>query len=118
MTDDGHGFATEQVHGGFLPDTAHGARVPAIHMSSGFLFDDFEQANERFVQTADGYSYTRVGNPTNTAVERRIADLEQMMRADLEGAELDRDEGWDPESLREEARRTGAPAAAGPWPGP
>ncbi len=35
MSNDGHGFATEQVHGGFLPDTAHGARVPAIHMTSG-----------------------------------------------------------------------------------
>lgn len=44
------------------------------------------------------------------AARRRIADLEQMLLADLEGAELDRDAGWDPESLREEVRRTAAPA--------
>ena len=47
MTDERPGFATEQVHGGFLPDTAHGARVPAIHMSSGFLFEDAAQARDR-----------------------------------------------------------------------
>jgi voltage-gated potassium channel Kch len=47
-----------------------------------------------------------------SVARRRIADLEQMLLSDLEGAELDRDAGWDPESLREEARRTGAPTPA------
>ena len=77
MTDERPGFATEQVHGGFLPDTAHGARVPAIHMSSGFLFEDAAQARDRFAGTDDGYTYTRLGNPTNADVERRIALLER-----------------------------------------
>jgi O-acetylhomoserine (thiol)-lyase len=70
------GFATRQIHAGAELDDAHRPRATPIYLSAGFVFDDFEQANERFVQTADGYSYTRVGNPTNTAVERRIADLE------------------------------------------
>jgi CPA2 family monovalent cation:H+ antiporter-2 len=48
-----------------------------------------------------------------SVARRRIADLEQMMLADLEGVELDRDAGWDPETLREEARR-GAPPAPAP----
>lgn len=82
MTDE-PGFATEQVHGGFQPDTAHGARVPAIHMSSGFLFDDFEQARDRFAGTDDGYTYTRLGNPTNADVERRVALLERGAEAIL-----------------------------------
>lgn len=86
MSDDGHGFATEQVHGGFLPDTAHGARVPAIHMTSGFLFDDFDQARERFAGTDDGYTYTRLGNPTNADVERRVALLERSAEAILVGS--------------------------------
>ncbi|TCK61331.1 PLP-dependent transferase [Curtobacterium sp. PhB136] len=77
MSNDDHGFATEQVHGGFVPDAGHGARVPAIHMSSGFLFDDFDQARDRFAGTDDGYTYTRLGNPTNGDVERRIALLER-----------------------------------------
>ncbi|MFJ6170219.1 O-acetylhomoserine aminocarboxypropyltransferase/cysteine synthase family protein [Curtobacterium sp. NPDC092190] len=86
MSNDGHGFATEQVHGGFLPDTAHGARVPAIHMTSGFLFDDFEQARERFAGADDGYTYTRLGNPTNADVERRVALLERSAEAILVGS--------------------------------
>ncbi|WP_144765464.1 O-acetylhomoserine aminocarboxypropyltransferase/cysteine synthase family protein [Curtobacterium sp. 9128] len=83
MATDDHGFATEQVHGGFVPDTAHGARVPAVHMSSGFLFDDFDQARDRFAGTDDGYTYTRLGNPTNADVERRIALLERGLEAIL-----------------------------------
>lgn len=73
---DARGFATRQIHAGTEPDASHGARATPIYLTAGFVFDDFEQANERFAQSGDGYSYTRVGNPTNTAVERRIADLE------------------------------------------
>jgi monovalent cation:proton antiporter-2 (CPA2) family protein len=45
---------------------------------------------------------------------RRIEDLERMLLADLEAPDLDRDAGWDPESLREElgeGRGAGAPSA-------
>jgi O-acetylhomoserine (thiol)-lyase len=86
MATDDHGFATEQVHGGFVPDPAHGARVPAIHMSSGFVFDDFDQARDRFAGTDDGYTYTRLGNPTNADVERRVALLERGVDAILVGS--------------------------------
>ncbi|WP_228517111.1 O-acetylhomoserine aminocarboxypropyltransferase/cysteine synthase family protein [Curtobacterium sp. VKM Ac-1376] len=86
MTTDDHGFATEQVHGGVVPDAAHGARVPAIHMSSGFVFDDFDQARDRFAGTDDGYTYTRLGNPTNADVERRVALLERGVEAILVGS--------------------------------
>jgi O-acetylhomoserine (thiol)-lyase len=75
-TEEPFGFTTEQVHGGTIPDAGHGARINPIHMSSGFLFDDFDQARERFAGTDEGYTYTRLGNPTNAAVERRIALLE------------------------------------------
>ncbi|QZQ54181.1 PLP-dependent transferase [Curtobacterium sp. TC1] len=83
MANDDHGFSTEQVHGGFVPDAGHGARIPAIHMSSGFLFDDFDQARDRFAGTEDGYTYTRLGNPTNADVERRVALLERGVEAIL-----------------------------------
>ncbi|MBT1623814.1 PLP-dependent transferase [Curtobacterium flaccumfaciens pv. oortii] len=86
MANDDHGFSTEQVHGGFVPDAGHGARIPAIHMSSGFLFDDFEQARDRFAGTEDGYTYTRLGNPTNADVERRVALLERGVEAILVGS--------------------------------
>jgi glutathione-regulated potassium-efflux system ancillary protein KefG len=46
---------------------------------------------------------------------RRIEELEQMLKADLSAPPLDRDAGWDAESLREEARArasTGAPGSS------
>ncbi|MET0860675.1 MAG: O-acetylhomoserine aminocarboxypropyltransferase/cysteine synthase family protein [Microbacterium sp.] len=70
------GFATRQIHAGAELGDQHHARATPIYLTAGFVFDDFEQANDRFAQPDDGYSYTRVGNPTNAAVERRIADLE------------------------------------------
>ncbi|TQK17627.1 O-acetylhomoserine (thiol)-lyase [Microbacterium sp. SLBN-154] len=76
MPVDGLGFATRQIHAGAEPDTSHGARATPIYLTAGFVFDDFDQANERFAQADDGYSYSRAGNPTSAAVERRIADLE------------------------------------------
>ncbi|WP_258370195.1 MULTISPECIES: O-acetylhomoserine aminocarboxypropyltransferase/cysteine synthase family protein [unclassified Curtobacterium] len=82
----GFGFSTEQVHGGVVPDSAHGARITPIHMSSGFLFDDFGQARDRFAGDDAGYTYTRLGNPTNASLERRVAVLERGVEAILVGS--------------------------------
>ncbi len=57
-------------------DGPHAPRATPIYLTAGFVFDDFDQAHGRFAGTESGFSYTRVGNPTNAAVERRIADLE------------------------------------------
>jgi O-acetylhomoserine (thiol)-lyase len=80
------GFTTEQVHGGFVPDAGYGARIAPIHMSSGFLFEDFDQARDRFAGTDEGYTYTRLGNPTSAAVERRVALLEHGVESILVGS--------------------------------
>ncbi|MFG6493383.1 O-acetylhomoserine aminocarboxypropyltransferase/cysteine synthase family protein [Microbacterium sp. P03] len=80
------GFATRQIHAGAERDDLHRPRATPIYLTAGFVFDDFEQANERFSPSGDGYSYTRVGNPTNAAVERRIADLEGAAGALLVGS--------------------------------
>jgi O-acetylhomoserine (thiol)-lyase len=50
-------------------------RATPIYLTAGFVLDDFDQAADLFT-TGDGFSYTRVGNPTSEAVERRVADLE------------------------------------------
>ena len=71
------GFATRQVHGGELADGAFGARITPIYLSAGFRFDDFDQARDRFAGDEAGYVYTRAGNPTNAALERKLADLER-----------------------------------------
>src|SRR6187402_2910675 len=81
-----HGFATAQIHAGQDRGAAHGARVVPIQLASGFAFDDFEQARQRFSGEDDGYSYTRMGNPTATAVERKLAALEGGREALLVGS--------------------------------
>jgi len=51
------------------------------------------------------------GNDTAyiSLARQRIEELERMLQADRAAPPLDRDAGWDPESLREEARGTAAP---------
>lgn len=73
------GFTTRQIHGGAASGDAlsgHGDRVGPIHLSAGFVFDDADQAADRFSGDEPGYVYTRVGNPTLDDVERRLAQLE------------------------------------------
>lgn len=79
-------FATEQVHAGEQTEAGFGARIPPIYLTAGFLFDDFEQARARFAGEDDGYTYSRVGNPTSAALERRLAHLERGDEAILVGS--------------------------------
>lgn len=74
--DDAWDFATRQVHAGVVSEGDHRPRAAPIYLTAGFVFDDFEQASDRFAGADDGYAYTRVSNPTHAALERRIADLE------------------------------------------
>ncbi|GAA0321715.1 O-acetylhomoserine aminocarboxypropyltransferase/cysteine synthase family protein [Kineococcus aurantiacus] len=76
MTHAPYGFTTQQVHAGAEPDPVTGSRVTPVHLTAGFVFDDFEHARARFAGEDDGYVYTRMGNPTTAAVERRLAVLE------------------------------------------
>lgn len=69
-------FATRQLHAGARGFDAHGARATPIYLTAGFEFDDIDEGAARFADPDTGFSYTRVGNPTAAAAERRIADLE------------------------------------------
>lgn len=69
-------FSTAQVHAGEARDAAHGARVTPIYLTAGFEFDSFAQAEDRFGGEEAGYTYSRSGNPTTAALERRVAALE------------------------------------------
>ena len=71
------GFATEQVHAGEHADAAFGARITPSYLSAGFRFGDFAQARDRFSGEDDGFVYTRAGNPSNAALERRLAAIER-----------------------------------------
>ena len=69
------GFATRQLHAGERPDSGITPRVAPIYLTAGFVLEDFDQATDLF-STGDGYSYTRVANPTTDTVERKVAELE------------------------------------------
>ncbi|MGL5117270.1 MAG: O-acetylhomoserine aminocarboxypropyltransferase/cysteine synthase family protein [Beijerinckiaceae bacterium] len=69
-------FPTLCVHAGAAPDPATGARVQPIYHTNGFVFDDLDHGNDLFALDRVGYAYSRSGNPTVAAFERRIAALE------------------------------------------
>ena len=83
------GFATQQLHGDARASAPIDApitpRALPIYLTAGFVLEDFDQAVELF-SSGDGYSYTRVANPTNEAVERRVAALEGGAEALLVGS--------------------------------
>lgn len=80
------GFTTRQLHAGDEPHGPHSPRATPIYLTAGFAFDSFDDGRARFTGDSDGFSYTRVGNPTNAAAERRIADLESGAGALLVGS--------------------------------
>lgn len=49
---------------------------PALHLSSSFRFTDAQQAADIFCEKVQGFSYSRFGNPTVAAFEKRLAALE------------------------------------------
>ncbi|RPJ83990.1 MAG: PLP-dependent transferase [Acidobacteria bacterium] len=69
------GFRTKLVHGGHFEDQFGSATVP-IYQTSTFAFHDAQNGADRFAGVADGYIYTRIGNPTIAALESQVAELE------------------------------------------
>lgn len=69
------GFATRQIHAGSIKN-AYGALATPIYQTSTFVFDDAAQGGRRFAGDETGYIYTRLGNPTTTVLEEKVADLE------------------------------------------
>jgi O-acetylhomoserine/O-acetylserine sulfhydrylase-like pyridoxal-dependent enzyme len=70
------GFATRAVHAGAEADPATGARATPIYQTNGFVFDDLGHGSDIFALKQAGYAYSRGSNPTNAALERRVASLE------------------------------------------
>ncbi len=71
------GFATRAIHHGYDPFEHQGALNPPVFLTSTYAFDSVATGAARFAGTAEGYIYSRVGNPTVTVLEKRLADLEE-----------------------------------------
>ncbi len=76
MTDHEWGFRTRALHAGGQPDSATGARAVPIYQSSSFVFEDTDDAADLFALQKFGLIYSRIGNPTTSAFEERMASLE------------------------------------------
>ena len=70
------GFATLSVHAGAAPDPSTGARVTPIYQTTSYVFNDVDHAASLFGLEAFGNIYTRIGGPTQSVLEQRIAALE------------------------------------------
>ena len=70
------GLGTKAIHAGNVKDTQYGALTTPIYQTSTFVFDSCEQGGRRFAGQEGGYIYTRLGNPTVSVLENKVAALE------------------------------------------
>lgn len=69
-------FETACIHAGQHPDELFGGVNVPIYQSSTFAFANAEVGAARFSGQDNGYKYTRLGNPTTSALEECVAELE------------------------------------------
>lgn len=69
-------FATLAVRAGSDPDPASGAHATPIYQTSTFLLGSVERGARLFAGEEHGGIYSRIGNPTVAAAERKLAALE------------------------------------------
>lgn len=70
------GFDTLQIHAGANPDPATGARQIPIYQTTAYVFRDAEHAANLFNLAEVGNIYSRLTNPTVSALAERITHLE------------------------------------------
>ncbi|PAV31451.1 methionine gamma-lyase [Virgibacillus profundi] len=69
-------FETSVIHEGYDSKEMLGSLTPPLFQTSTYTFDTAEQGERRFAGEEDGYIYSRLGNPTVSVLEERIAALE------------------------------------------
>ncbi|UCH46660.1 MAG: O-acetylhomoserine aminocarboxypropyltransferase [Betaproteobacteria bacterium] len=67
---------TLSLHAGQQPDSEFGARAQPIYFTTSYVFPDTDHAASLFNMERAGHVYSRISNPTNAALEERIAALE------------------------------------------
>ena len=67
--------ATRLVHGG-IQRSQFGETAEALYLTSGYVYDDAEQAEATFTGSIDHYQYSRFANPTISMLEERLCLIE------------------------------------------
>jgi len=76
MSEQEWSFETLQIHAGQVPDPTTGARALPLYQTTAYQFRDTQHAANLFGLAEMGNIYTRIMNPTQDAVEQRLAALE------------------------------------------
>lgn len=71
-----NGFATRAIHGARKHGNTKGPLTTPIYQTATFSFESAEQGGRIFSAEEEGYLYSRVGNPTTSELEERLALLE------------------------------------------
>src|SRR6201996_5151299 len=71
------GFTTTLLHSDRLGKPEHGAMHKPIHTSAAFGYDDVQDLVDVFQNKAKGYAYSRQGNPTVSALEQKVTQMEK-----------------------------------------
>lgn len=67
---------TIAVHGGYSPDPTTKAAAVPIYQTVSYAFDDTQHGADLFDLKVAGNIYTRIMNPTQDVLEKRVAELE------------------------------------------
>jgi O-acetylhomoserine (thiol)-lyase len=67
---------TIAIHGGYEVDPTTKAVAVPIYQTVAYEFDSAEHGAALFNLETEGFRYTRISNPTNAVLERRVAALE------------------------------------------
>ena len=75
-TNSPYGIETLAIHAGASPDPTTGARSTPIFQTTSYVFENADEAASLFNLQSYGYIYSRIGNPTVSVLEERVATLE------------------------------------------
>ncbi len=69
-------FETRAIHHGYNPHQHHGALNPPVHFSATYAFETVQQGAAAFAGEQPHYIYSRLGTPSQSILEQRLANLE------------------------------------------
>jgi len=67
---------TLAVHGGYQPDPTTRAVAVPVYQTTSYAFDDTQHGADLFDLKVPGNIYSRITNPTNDVLEKRLAAME------------------------------------------
>ena len=68
------------LHHGYTSEETTKAATTPIYQTTSFTFDNTQHGADLFDLKVEGNIYSRIGNPTNTVLEKRVAEMEAVQR--------------------------------------